>query len=185
MEARIRKTSGRSLRTTGSEVLVLVTAAFVYSMAFPGFMIPEGLGFIALFALIPVFAVIRHTSWKHVWWYGLLFGLTFYLFFAYWLKGFHALAIILIPIIKAFEFKDNVNIYNIGTGTGYSVLEIINNFEKATGIKIPYKIVERRSGDIGENYSNSDKTKKELNFSTKYGILDMCHDAWNFEKGKN
>ena len=90
-----------------------------------------------------------------------------------------------VKAIKAFEFKDNVNIYNIGTGTGYSVLEIINNFEKATGIKIPYKIVERRIGDIGENYSNSDKAKKELNFSTKYDILDMCHDAWNFEKGKN
>ena len=89
-----------------------------------------------------------------------------------------------IKAIKAFEFKDNVNIYNIGTGTGYSVLEIIHNFEKATGIKIPYKIVERRKGDIGENYSNSDKAKKELNFSTKYGILEMCHDAWIFEKGK-
>lgn len=89
-----------------------------------------------------------------------------------------------IKAIKAFEFSKNINIYNIGTGTGYSVLEIIHNFEKATGIKIPYKIVERRSGDIGENYSNSDKAKKELNFSTKYGILDMCHDAWNFEKGK-
>lgn len=89
-----------------------------------------------------------------------------------------------IKAIKAFEFEDNVNIYNIGTGTGYSVLEIINNFEKATGIKIPYKIVERRSGDIGENYSNSDKAKKELNFSTKYDILEMCKDAWIFEKGK-
>ena len=90
-----------------------------------------------------------------------------------------------IKAIKAFEFSKNINIYNIGTGTGYSVLEIIHNFEKATGIKIHYKIVERRKGDIGENYSNSDKAKKELNFSTKYGILDMCHDAWNFEKGKN
>lgn len=89
-----------------------------------------------------------------------------------------------IKAIKAFEFSKNINIYNIGTGTGYSVLEIIHNFEKATGIKIPYKIVERRKGDIGENYSDSKKAKKELNFSTKYGILDMCHDAWNFEKGK-
>ena len=89
-----------------------------------------------------------------------------------------------IKAIKAFEFKDNVNIYNIGTGTGYSVLEIIHNFEKATGIKIPYKIVERRKGDIGENYSNSDKAKKEIEFIAKYGILEMCHDAWNFEKGK-
>ena len=87
-----------------------------------------------------------------------------------------------IKAIKAFEFSKNINIYNIGTGTGYSVLEIVKNFEKATGIKIPYKIVERRKGDIGENYSNSDKAKKELNFSTKYGILDMCHDAWNYEK---
>ena len=90
-----------------------------------------------------------------------------------------------IKAIKAFEFSKNINIYNIGTGTGYSVLEIIHNFEKATGIKIHYKIVERRKGDIGENYSDSKKAKKELNFSTKYGILDMCHDAWNFEKGKN
>ena len=89
-----------------------------------------------------------------------------------------------IKAIKAFEFSKNINIYNIGTGTGYSVLEIINNFEKATGIKIPYKIVERRSGDIGENYSNSDKAKKELNFSTKYGILEMCKDAWNYEKNR-
>lgn len=89
-----------------------------------------------------------------------------------------------IKAIKAFEFSKNINIYNIGTGTGYSVLEIINNFEKATGIKIPYKIVERRKGDIGENYSDSKKAKKELNFSTKYGILEMCHDAWIFEKGK-
>ena len=89
-----------------------------------------------------------------------------------------------IKAIKAFEFSKNINIYNIGTGTGYSVLEIIHNFEKATGIKIPYKIVERRKGDIGENYSNSDKAKKELNFSTKYGILEMCIDAWNFEKNR-
>lgn len=89
-----------------------------------------------------------------------------------------------IKAIKAFEFKDNVNIYNIGTGTGYSVLEIINNFEKATGIKIPYKIVERRKGDIGEYYADSKKARKELDFQAKYGILEMCKDAWNFEKGK-
>lgn len=90
-----------------------------------------------------------------------------------------------VKAIKAFEFKDNVNIYNIGTGKGYSVLEIVNNFEKATGIKIPYKVVERRCGDIGEYYADSQKAKKELNFETKYGILEMCRDAWNFEKGKN
>ena len=90
-----------------------------------------------------------------------------------------------IKAIKAFDFESNVNIYNIGTGKGYSVLEIVNNFEKATGIKIPYKIVERRSGDIGEYYADSQKAKKELNFETKYGILEMCIDAWNYEKGNN
>ena len=86
-----------------SEVLVLLFTAFVYSIAFPGFMSAGGLGFIALLALIPVFAVIRHTSWKHVWWLGFLFGFVFYIFFAYWLKSFHALAIVLIPVIKGFE----------------------------------------------------------------------------------
>lgn len=90
-----------------------------------------------------------------------------------------------IKAIKAFDFESNVNIYNIGTGKGYSVLEIVNNFEKATGIKIPYKVVERRGGDIGEYYADSQKAKKELNFETKYGILEMCIDAWNYEKGNN
>lgn len=90
-----------------------------------------------------------------------------------------------IKAIKAFDFESNVNIYNIGTGKGYSVLEIVNNFEKATGIKIPYKVVERRGGDIGEYYADSQKAKKELNFETKYGILEMCIDAWNYEKMVN
>ena len=90
-----------------------------------------------------------------------------------------------IKAIKAFDFESNVNIYNIGTGKGYSVLEIVENFEKATGIKIPYKVVERRCGDIGEYYADSQKAKKELNFETKYGILEMCRDAWNYEKGNN
>ena len=93
----------RSLRTLGSEVLVLILSAYVYSLAFPGFTVPGGLPFIALFALIPVFAVIRNTRWANVWWYGFLFGFVFYIFYAYWLKTFHALAIILIPVIKGFE----------------------------------------------------------------------------------
>ena len=63
----------------------------------------RGLGFIAFFALIPLFAVIRNTSWKVVWAYGFMYGFVFYIFFAYWLKGFHALAILLIPIIKGGE----------------------------------------------------------------------------------
>ena len=102
MNSSVRK-SERNLRTLCSEVLVLVLSSFVYALAFPGFMFPEGAGFIALFALIPVFAVIRHTSWKHVWWMGFLFGFVFFLFFTYWLKSFHPLAILLIPVIKGFE----------------------------------------------------------------------------------
>ena len=77
-----------------------------------------------------------------------------------------------IKAITAFDFESNINIYNIGTG-------------KATGIKIPYKVVERRSGDIGEYYADNKKARKELDFIAEYGILEMCHDAWNFEKGKN
>ena len=63
----------------------------------------RGLWLIAFVALIPLFAVIRNTSWKVVWAYGFLYGFVFYIFFAYWLKGFHALAILLIPIIKGGE----------------------------------------------------------------------------------
>ena len=96
-------TSKRSLRTIGSEVLVLVLSAFIYSFAFPGFMSGKGIPFIALVVLIPVFAVIRNASWKVVWAYGFLFEFVFYITFAYWLKGFHALAIILIPVIKGLE----------------------------------------------------------------------------------
>lgn len=73
-------------------------------------------------------------------------------------------------------------IYNLGTGTGYSVLDIINAFETANGIKIPYKIVARRDGDIAACYSNPEKAKRELGFIITKNLEDMCRDAWNFEK---
>lgn len=73
-----------------------------------------------------------------------------------------------------------VNIYNLGTGIGYSVLDIVNNFEKVTGIKIPYKIIERRPGDIDECYADSSKAKAELGFECKYGIEEMCKDSWHY-----
>jgi apolipoprotein N-acyltransferase len=78
-------------------------AAFVYSFAFPGFVSENGIGFIAFFALIPVFAVIRNTTWKLVPVYGFLFGFVFYVCFNYWLKTFHPLAILIAPIIKGGE----------------------------------------------------------------------------------
>lgn len=95
--------SRRSLRTVCSEVLVLLASAFLLSIAFPGFMSANGIGFLALLALIPVFAVIRNTIWSLVWLYGFFFGFAYYIFFNYWLKGFHALAILLVPIIKGGE----------------------------------------------------------------------------------
>ena len=74
--------------------------------------------------------------------------------------------------------------YNIGTGVGYSVLDIVNNFEKANDIKISYQIAPRRAGDIDEYFSNPSKAEKELNWKAKKTIEDMCRDAWNFAKNK-
>ena len=90
--------------------------------------------------------------------------------------------------IKAIEkiSKDKgLFIYNLGTGVGYSVLDIINAFEKANGIKINYKIAPRREGDIAECYSNPTKAKEELGFEATKTIEDMCRDAWNYEKNNN
>ena len=95
--------STRSLRTLCSEVLVLLVSAFILSLAFPGFMTSNGFGWIAFFALVPVFMVIKNTSFKCVWFYGFIYGMCYYFFFNYWLKGFHPLAILIAPIIKGGE----------------------------------------------------------------------------------
>ncbi len=73
-------------------------------------------------------------------------------------------------------------IYNLGTGKGYSVLEMVNAFEKAIGKKIEYKTVERRPGDIGTCYADASKAYLEMNFKTSKSIDDMAKDAWNFQK---
>lgn len=93
----------RGLRTYCSEVLTLIISAFILSLAFPGFVTETGWGWIAFFALTPVFAVIANTSWKAVWAYGFLFGVAFYCFFNYWLPGFHPGAIYIVTIIKGGE----------------------------------------------------------------------------------
>lgn len=87
--------------------------------------------------------------------------------------------------VKALEkiSKDNgLFIYNLGTGIGYSVLDIINTFEKVNNIKINYKIAPRRAGDIAACYSSADKALKELGFKATKTLEDMCRDSWNFEK---
>ena len=72
-------------------------------------------------------------------------------------------------------------IYNLGTGIGYSVLDIIHNFEKACGKKIPYVIAPRRAGDIATCYSDPSKAERELGWKAEYGIDRMCEDAWRWQ----
>ncbi len=76
-----------------------------------------------------------------------------------------------------------VHIYNLGTGHGYSVLDMIHAFEKACGKKLPYKICERRPGDIAACYAAPDKAKKELLWEAKYGIEEMCASQWKWQSG--
>lgn len=86
--------------------------------------------------------------------------------------------------VKALErLKKNagLDIYNLGTGIGYSVLDVIHNFEAATGINIPFEFKPRRVGDIPVNYSNADKAWKELGWKAQYGIKEMCEDSWRWQ----
>lgn len=86
--------------------------------------------------------------------------------------------------VKAIEkIKENpgLKIYNLGTGKGYSVLDIVNNFEKATGVAIPYKIAPRRPGDIATCYADASLASKELGFVAERGIYEMCRDSWNWQ----
>lgn len=87
--------------------------------------------------------------------------------------------------VKAIEkIKENcgLEIYNLGTGCGYSVLDIVKNFEEATGVKIPYAIKPRRAGDIAACYCDPAKAEKELGWKAQYGIKEMCEDAWRWQR---
>ena len=83
--------------------------------------------------------------------------------------------------LKKLEEKAGLCIYNLGTGTGYSVLDIVKNFEKATGKKIPYTIKPRRAGDIAVCYADPSKAEKELGWKAGNGILEMCEDSWRWQ----
>ncbi|RXJ95894.1 UDP-glucose 4-epimerase GalE [Arcobacter sp. AHV-9/2010] len=89
--------------------------------------------------------------------------------------------------VKAIEYLNSSNYsfenskINIGTGTGYSVLDMIKAFEKASGQKIPYKLVPRRAGDIAICYSNPKKAKEILNWEAKHTLDDMCKSSWNWQ----
>ena len=86
--------------------------------------------------------------------------------------------------LKALE-NPGVSIYNLGTGNGISVLDIINTFERVTGIKIPYQIAPRRPGDIAECYADASKAEFELGWKATRGLDEMCASAWNFESKHN
>lgn len=83
---------------------------------------------------------------------------------------------------KMFNSSGGLNIYNLGTGKGYSVLELISAFEKASGQKINYKIGPRRAGDLPIVFANTKKAEKELGFKAKFDIEKMCIDTWNWQK---
>ncbi|MGM9714136.1 MAG: UDP-glucose 4-epimerase GalE [Prevotella sp.] len=84
--------------------------------------------------------------------------------------------------LKAIEEKKGLAIYNLGTGHGYSVLDVVKAFEKANGLKVRYSIKPRRPGDIATCYCDPAKAKAELGWEAKYGIEEMCRDSWNFQK---
>ncbi|MDQ0428903.1 UDP-glucose 4-epimerase [Planomicrobium stackebrandtii] len=86
--------------------------------------------------------------------------------------------------IKALEYLDNhegIETFNLGTGTGYSVLEILRSFNEVTGKKIPYRITDRRPGDIGVCYANPEKAKKLLGWQAEKSLKEMCRDSWNWQ----
>ncbi len=87
--------------------------------------------------------------------------------------------------IKAVEKAENnegLFIYNLGTGKGYSVLDVVKAFEKASGVNIPYKIGPRRDGDIATCYSDPSKAEKELGWKAQRDIEEMCEDSWRWQK---
>ncbi|WP_405376832.1 UDP-glucose 4-epimerase GalE [Pseudobutyrivibrio sp.] len=87
-----------------------------------------------------------------------------------------------VKALKKIEEKAGLKIYNLGTGVGYSVLDIVKNFEAANDIKIPYTIKPRRAGDIATCYSDATKAKEELGWTAEYGIKEMCADSWRWQK---
>lgn len=83
--------------------------------------------------------------------------------------------------LKAIDRECGLAIYNLGTGHGYSVLDVVKAFEKANGVKVPYSIKPRRAGDIATCYSDPSKAERELGWKAIYGIEEMCRDSWHWQ----
>ena len=86
-----------------------------------------------------------------------------------------------VKAMKKFQEEPQVRIYNLGTGKGYSVLEVLHAFEKACGKTLPYEIKPRRAGDIATCYADPSKAKRELGWEAEYGIEEMCQDSWRWQ----
>lgn len=84
--------------------------------------------------------------------------------------------------LNAIERKCGLAVYNLGTGQGYSVLDVVKAFERVNGVEVPYQIMPRRAGDIASCYSNPAKAKNELGWEAQFGIDEMCRDSWNWQK---
>ena len=87
-----------------------------------------------------------------------------------------------VKALKKIEDKAGLCLYNLGTGVGYSVLDIVKNFEDANDLTIPYVIKERRPGDIATCYADAKRAEEELGWKAQYGIREMCKDAWRWQK---
>ena len=87
-----------------------------------------------------------------------------------------------VKALQAIEKNCGIAIYNLGTGIGYSVLDIVHAFERANEITIPYQIAPRRAGDIAACYSDPTKAKQELGWQAQFAIEDMCRDSWNWQR---
>ena len=87
-----------------------------------------------------------------------------------------------IKALDRLKLNAGVEIFNVGTGQGYSVLEIVAAFENASGTTIPYKMVNRRPGDIATCYADVSKAKSQLGWNANYGIEEMCSDAWRWQR---
>lgn len=92
------------------------------------------------------------------------------------------LAIGHVKAINKIHENPGLKIYNLGTGKGYSVLDIVKNFEKASGVKIPYVIKPRRAGDIATCYSDATKAKEELGWVAARDLQEMCEDSWRWQR---
>ncbi|MDB6354126.1 UDP-glucose 4-epimerase GalE [Trichococcus sp. K1Tr] len=87
-----------------------------------------------------------------------------------------------IKALEKIKETNGVGIYNLGTGIGYSVLDLTYNFQKATGVEIPYTIIARRPGDVATCYADATKAKEELGWTAQKTLADMCRDSWNWQK---